>query len=49
MRRAEPPLTAGYWCNLTEIAHQGHAGGFKVFRYVGPQGHACAFHDTALL
>jgi hypothetical protein len=40
---------AGCWCNLTEIAHQGHSGGFKVFRYVDTQGHVCAFYDTALV
>ena len=39
----------GLWCNMTEIAHQGTSGGFKVFRYVDQQGHVCAFYDTALL
>ena len=34
---------------MTEIAHQGTSGGFKVFRYVDQQGHVCAFYDTALL
>lgn len=39
----------GLWCNVTEVAHQGTSGGFKVFRYVDTQGHVCAFYDTALL
>jgi hypothetical protein len=39
----------GLSCNMTEIAHQGTSGGFKVFRYVDQQGHVCAFYDTALL
>ncbi len=40
---------SGLWCNLTEVAHQGTSGGFKVLRYTDQQGHACAFYDTALL
>jgi LVIVD repeat len=39
----------GYWCNLTMVAHQGQSGGFKVFRYIDPQGHECAYYDTSLL
>ena len=39
----------GYTCNLTVVAHQGHSGGFKVWRYFDPQGHECAYYDTALL
>jgi hypothetical protein len=41
--------SAGFHCNLTEIAHQGTSGGFKVYRYIDAQGHECAFYDTALL
>jgi hypothetical protein len=41
--------TGGLHCNLTRIAHQGSSGGFKVLRYVDPQGHECAYYDTALL
>jgi hypothetical protein len=41
--------TNGLWCNVTQIAHQGTSGGFKVFRYVDAHGHVCAFYDTALL
>jgi hypothetical protein len=39
----------GYTCNLTVIAHQGHSGGFKVWRYFDSQGHECAYYDTSLL
>ncbi len=39
----------GYWCNLTRVSHFGVSGGFKVFRYVDPHGHECAYYDTALL
>ena len=41
--------TNGLNCNMTLISHQGHTGGFKVWRYVDPHGHECAFYDTALL
>ena len=41
--------TSGLSCNLDLVAHQGTSGGFKVLRYVDPQGHECAFYDTALL
>jgi hypothetical protein len=39
----------GYTCNLSVVAHQGHSGGFKVYRYFDAQGHECAYYDTALL
>src|SRR3954470_11943186 len=41
--------TKGLNCNTTLIAHQGNSGGFKVWRYIDPAGHECAFYDTALL
>jgi hypothetical protein len=41
--------TNGLNCNTTLIAHQGNSGGFKVWRYIDPAGHECAFYDTALL
>src|SRR5437764_8342362 len=41
--------TNGLWCNLTLVAHQGVDGGFRVWRYVDPAGHECAFYDTALV
>jgi hypothetical protein len=39
----------GYWCNLSRVSHFGVSGGFKVYRYVDPHGHECAYYDTALL
>lgn len=39
----------GFWCNLQEVAHQGSSGGFKVWAYQDPEGHLCAYYDTALL
>ena len=44
-----PAGVNGYWCNLTQIGHQGQTGGFKVLRYVDPHGHVCAYYDTTLL
>jgi hypothetical protein len=41
--------TNGLTCNVSLVAHQGNSGGFKVWRYIDPQGHECAFYDTALL
>jgi hypothetical protein len=41
--------TDGLWCNLSLLAHQGVAGGFKVYDYVDEAGHECAFYDTALV
>ena len=40
---------SGFTCNLSLVAHQGHSGGFKVWRYFDPAGHECAYYDTALL
>ncbi len=44
-----PAAAKGWTCNLTEVAHQGTSGGFKVFAYQDPEGHLCAYYDTALL
>jgi hypothetical protein len=44
-----PAAANGYSCNLSLIAHQGETGGFKVLRYLDPQGHECAYYDTTLL
>jgi hypothetical protein len=41
--------TNGLTCNTSLVSHQGDSGGFKVLRYTDPQGHDCAFYDTALL
>ncbi|MCW2998990.1 MAG: hypothetical protein JWN65_2539 [Solirubrobacterales bacterium] len=40
---------AGYRCNITQLGHEGTAGGFKVERYVDAAGHECAYYDTTLL
>lgn len=39
----------GYTCNTMQVSHAGNSGGFKVFRYVDPAGHVCAFYDSTLL
>lgn len=39
----------GYRCNITQIGHEGTAGGFKVERYTDAAGHDCAYYDTTLL
>jgi hypothetical protein len=39
----------GFRCNVSVVAHQGHSGGFKVYRYFDAAGHECAYYDTALL
>ena len=36
----------GYACNTREISHFGQTAGLKVFRYVDPAGHVCAFYDS---
>ena len=38
----------GYMCNTREVSHYGQTGGLKVFRYVDPAGHTCAFYDSTL-
>ncbi|MCU1677215.1 MAG: hypothetical protein JWM93_1973, partial [Frankiales bacterium] len=40
---------SGYRCNVTQLSHEGTAGGFKVERYVDAAGHECAYYDTTLL
>ena len=39
----------GLRCNVTQVAHQGNSGGFRVWRYVDTKGHECAYYDTSLL
>jgi hypothetical protein len=39
----------GYWCNATQVGHDGNSGGFRVHRYVDAAGHECAYYDTTLL
>ena len=40
---------AGYTCNATVVGHEGHAGGFKVERFVDKAGHQCLYYDTTLV
>src|SRR4051794_37952078 len=44
-----PQAKDGWTCNLQQVSHVDGAGGFKVWRYVDPAGHECAYYDTALL
>jgi hypothetical protein len=44
-----PQAQSGWNCNLTEVAHQGTAGGYKTFMYTDSHGNVCAYYDTALL
>jgi hypothetical protein len=39
----------GYDCNVSVVSHQGHSGGYRVWRYVDSQGHECAYYDTTLV
>lgn len=39
----------GYTCNAVMVGHEGHAGGFKVERFVDHAGHQCVYYDTTLL
>jgi hypothetical protein len=39
----------GYVCNTQLVSHEGHAGGFKVERFVDRAGRQCAYYDTTLL
>lgn len=45
----------GYTCNTEQLSHfgatglTGGAGGYKVHRYIDPQGNECAYYDSTLL
>jgi hypothetical protein len=43
-----PESANGWTCNLSPISHLATPGGFRVWRYVDPRGHECAFYDTSL-
>jgi len=45
---SSPAAVQGWTCNDTVVSHYGTPGGFRVWRYVDPAGHACAFYDTSL-
>ena len=36
-------------CNTALVGHIGNSGGFRVYRFVDPAGHECAYYDTTLL
>src|SRR6185437_343827 len=45
----ESPAAANGWtCNTSVVGHFPASGGFRVWRYVDPSGHTCAFYDTSL-
>jgi hypothetical protein len=45
----ESPQAANGWtCNTALVGHFGTPGGFRVWRYVDPSGHVCAYYDTDL-
>ena len=39
----------GYCATRELVGHEGHAGGFKVERFVDKAGRQCAYYDTTLL
>lgn len=39
-------VAQGYLCNTAQVGHFGQTAGLKVFRYVDPSGHTCAFYDS---
>ncbi len=43
-----PQAAEGYRCNVSVVAREPTAGGFRTWRYEDLNGHACAFYDTSL-
>jgi hypothetical protein len=43
-----PAAARGWTCNVAVVSHHDTPGGFRVWRYVDANGHACAFYDTSL-
>ncbi len=43
-----PAAAAGWTCNVGVVGHFATPGGFRVWRYVDPAGHECAFYDTSI-
>ncbi len=43
-----PAAAQGWTCNVSEVGHFATPGGFRVWRYVDPEGHVCAYYDTSL-
>jgi hypothetical protein len=46
---ADGRAAKGYTCNTVEVSHYGQKAGLKVFRYLDPAGHVCAFYDTTTM
>jgi hypothetical protein len=44
-----PAAASGWTCNLSLVGHHASTGGYKVWRYIDPHGHECAFYDTAIV
>jgi hypothetical protein len=44
-----PEADRGWTCNVSVVSHHPTPGGFRVWRYVDRNRHACAFYDTSLL
>jgi hypothetical protein len=44
-----PAAASGWTCNLVPVSHHVTPGGFRVWRYVDPQGHECAVYDTSIV
>jgi hypothetical protein len=43
-----PAAASGWTCNTSLVSRFPTPGGFRVWRYVDPNGHACAYYDTSL-
>ncbi len=43
-----PQAAEGWTCNVRVVSHYATPGGFRVWRYVDPAGHACAYYDTSI-
>lgn len=43
-----PEAAQGWTCNTTLVGRHRTPGGFRVWRYVDPQGNECAYYDTSL-
>jgi hypothetical protein len=43
-----PQAAQGWTCNVRVVSHHPTPGGFRVWRYVDPAGHVCAYYDTSI-
>jgi hypothetical protein len=44
-----PQAASGWTCNTSVVSRFPTPGGFRVWRYVDPSGHVCAYYDTSLI